>query len=378
LNSALGMFIEEFRLRGFRNFTEARITGLSPGLNLFYGPNGGGKTNLLEALGLASLAKSMRGALDSEMVQFGSKAAVVEIDGQIRKKKVNLKFAISRGGMKRIVGEFGKALRVSDAVGMFAVVFILPDDVNITSGSPKHHRNFLDIYLSQLSHKYLLDLMEYQKVLKQRNALLRKLKNGSENIRHLDSWDANLVGPALRIMAARSLFLEEIKPLIAEISVELLGPSEELRISYRPRMELDDFSDSKGGLAILNRERARDLKLGATFCGPHRDLMDLSFGGKPLRNYGSLGQKKCAMIALKLAAFRTLSRHRGEEAILVLDEAFAALDNNRLEALLCLLSEYGQVFLASAVTSGLERRVKIFDVDSGRVSERDCNHVCGN
>ncbi len=258
------------------------------------------------------------------------------------------------------------------------MVFILPDDINITSGSPRYHRNFLDIYLSQLSHKYLLDLIEYQKALKQRNALLRKLKSGREDIRHLDSWDKSLVGPALRIMAARSTFLSEIKPATSEISAKLSGSAESLCISYHPRMEISDFSDTKGALSALGKERSKDLKLGATFCGPHRDVMDLTFGDKPLRNFGSLGQKKCAMIALKLAAFKALSKHRREPAILVLDEAFAALDNSRLEALLDLLSGFGQVFLASAASTDLENGVKIYDIASGRVTERDVNHVSGN
>jgi DNA replication and repair protein RecF len=276
------------------------------------------------------------------------------------------------------VGAFGQALRVSDAVGTFAMVFILPDDINITSGSPKHHRNFLDIYLSQLSHKYLLDLMEYHRILKQRNALLRKLKSGTEDIRHLDSWDRSLAGPALRIMAARAAFLKEIMPGISELSAKLTGMIGTVSVSYHPRMEISDFSDMKEVLAALKIERSRDLKLGATFSGPHRDMMDISLGGKSLRNFGSLGQKKCAMIALKLAAFQALSTHRGEPAILILDEPFAALDSSRLKALLEMLSDFGQVFLASAVATDLDNCVSIYYVDSGRVNKRDVDHVSGN
>jgi DNA replication and repair protein RecF len=259
------------------------------------------------------------------------------------------------------------------------MVFILPDDINITSGSPRHHRSFLDIYLSQLSHNYLLDLMEYKRVLQQRNALLRKLKRGDENIRHLDSWDESLIGPALRIMASRAAFLDEIKPDISEISSNLLGPAETVSIIYQPRMPLSDFTDKKEALAAFKLERSRDLKLGATFIGPHRDIIEISVGAKPLRNFGSLGQKKCVMIALKLAAFKALSRHRGEPAILLLDEAFAALDKGRSMALLSFLSGLGQVFLASADVTGL-KDVKIYDVDAGCITRSDIgtNNVSGN
>jgi DNA replication and repair protein RecF len=269
------------------------------------------------------------------------------------------------------VGAFGQALRVSDAVGAFAMVFILPEDINITSGSPRHHRSFLDIYLSQLSHKYLLDLMEYQKVLKQRNALLRKLKSGEANINHLDTWDESLISPALHIMAARASFLEEIKPAIARISAQLLGGGEAVHVSYQPRMAISDFSDKKGAIAALKAQRSKDLKLGASFSGPHRDLIDIEVNERPLRNFGSLGQKKCVMIALKLAAFEALSRHRGEAAILILDEAFAALDSIRSKALLALLSGIGQVFLASASVDGLENSVKQYRVASGCITQCD-------
>ncbi len=255
------------------------------------------------------------------------------------------------------------------------MVFILPDDINITSGSPRYHRSFLDIYLSQLSHKYLLDLMEYQRALKQRNALLRKLKTGKEDIHHLDTWDQSLVVPALRIMAARTAFLESLNPAILEISAKLLGPDELLFVSYRPRMEISNFGDTKGALAAMADERSRDLKLGATYCGPHRDMLEISLGQKPIRNFGSLGQKKCAMMALKLAAFQALSKHRGEPAILVLDEAFAALDNIRLKSLLGLLSGLGQVFLASAASADFDHDVRLYDVDMGRVTRRDSGSV---
>jgi DNA replication and repair protein RecF len=278
------------------------------------------------------------------------------------------------------VGAFGQALRVSDAVGTLAMVFILPEDINITSGSPRHHRSFLDIYLSQLSHKYLLNLMEYQKVLKQRNALLRKLKSGEENIRHLDSWDESLIGPALNIMAARAAFLEKLKPDISEISSKLLNISETVNTSYQPRLSITDFTERKGALAALRSERSKDLKLGASFSGPHRDLIDISVGGRPFRNFGSLGQKKCVMIALKLAAFKALSANRGEPAILVLDEAFAALDKGRSLALLGLLSGIGQVFLATATATGLENNAKLYDVDAGGVTQNNMDkfHVSGN
>jgi DNA replication and repair protein RecF len=266
-------------------------------------------------------------------------------------------------------------MRLSDVVGTFAMVIVLPDDINLTSGSPRHHRNFLDVYLSQISPKYLANLIDYQKVLKQRNALLKKLKSGrgAERPEHLDVWDESLVPPALRIMRARRHFLEEITPRVAELSTKLSAGSEDIKAGYLPSLGTIENGDIKGASAILRKARSRDLKLGVTILGPHRDQIEITFGGEPLRNFGSLGQKKCVMLALKFAAWEMLSKRRGEPAILVMDEAFAALDSARSKTLLELLSGFGQVFLASASemifahTSGCG----VYEVSAGRVTAKE-------
>jgi len=164
---------------------------------------------------------------------------------------------------------------VSDAVATFAIVFVLPEDINITSGSPRHHRSFLDIYLSQFSRKYLLDLIEYQRILKQRNALLRKLKSGERagDPGHLDVWDESLMKPALLVMAARDAFIDEIGPKVAELVIKLGAADEKVEVKYQPRMVLENFEDLKAAVSAFRTERPRDLKLGATFLGPHRDVI---------------------------------------------------------------------------------------------------------
>jgi DNA replication and repair protein RecF len=260
-------------------------------------------------------------------------------------------------------------------VSTFAIVFILPEDIYITSGSPKYHRNFFDIYLSQFDRGYLSDLMEYQKVIKQRNALLKDLKDSQrtpENVPELDAWDMSLLQPAMLIMAARQKFTGEIKANVKNLIAGASGSNERVEISYRPKIALKDFHDFREAAALLRKERKRELTHGFTVIGPHRDTFEISIGKTSLRKYGSMGQKKTAMIAMKLAALQALSAHRGEPAILVLDEAFAELDPDRANWLLGLLSGFGQVFLASANMSGLNMtgEMKIYDVAQGKVKER--------
>ena len=265
-----------------------------------------------------------------------------------------------------MVGPFGRSMRVSDTVGTFAIVFILPEDVNITTGSPKSHRNFLDIYISQLSHLYLRSLIEYQKTLKQRNALLKKIKERSAGVSQLDAWDDGLIKRALEVMKFRDDFVREIGPNVTKISAKLSGTRDDVVVAYKPKIQISEIDDYEAALAALRQGRDRDLRIGASLIGPHRDSLDITVGGRPLRQFGSLGQKKTVMIGMKLATLETLSERRKERAILVMDEAFAELDKNRANMLLSLLSDGGQVFLASATMAGPEREgMTVFEVDDG-------------
>jgi DNA replication and repair protein RecF len=276
-----------------------------------------------------------------------------------------------------VIGAFGKAMRAADAVGTFAIVFILPEDINITSGSPRYHRNFLDIYLSQFSRAYLADLMDYQRVLKQRNALLKKLKTGKAiDMRQLDVWDDALIGPAFSIMAARANFISEIRPRVADVSRLISRGHDTVDIAYHPRLGIDHEKGTDGAAMTLRQERDRDVRMGATMLGPHRDVIDITVNNGAVREFGSMGQKKTVMVAMKLAAREAISAHRGEPAILVLDEAFAVLDREREGLLLGLLSggsesmTAGQVFLASAVPTGLDdlADVRVFRIEDGEIA----------
>jgi DNA replication and repair protein RecF len=265
-------------------------------------------------------------------------------------------------------------MRVSDAVGTFAMVFILPEDINLTSGSPRYHRSFLDIYLSQFSRAYLNNLVEYQRILKQRNALLKSLKEGEKisGAAELDAWDRNLIAPALKIMISRKEFLGEIESIVGETVSGLSGSRENVGIAYKPSIDIGEYDNSDTALDYFRQFRKRDKKYGTTVAGPHRDTIEIVMNRKPLREFGSLGQKKSVMIAMKLAALEVISTHLRDRAILVLDEAFAEFDSGRTRSLLNLLSARGQVFLASADEKEIVRfyeNIRIFRVTDGAVTE---------
>lgn len=193
----------------------------------------------------------------------------------------------------------------------------------------------------------------------------------------MDVWDEGMVGPVCRIMAARKEFIDEIRPRVTEISSLISSGADLIEISYKPRLAVIGPRDM---ISFLKKERERDIKMGATLYGPHRDIIDIVANQTPIKEFGSMGQKKTVMLAMKIAALGALSAHRGEPAILILDEAFAVLDNQRERRLLELLSgrqdstltSGGQVFLATAVATELDARndVKIFEVKAGSAMEK--------
>jgi DNA replication and repair protein RecF len=258
-------------------------------------------------------------------------------------------------------------------VGTFAIVFILPEDINLTSGSARYHRNFLDIYLCQFSRRYLDSLLEYQRTLRQRNALLKSMKDGEKESggMELDVWDKNLIPAALNIMASRREFIREIEIEAAKIVSFLSGSRENVEIAYDPGIDIPDLGDRDSAMKLFRRYRSRDKRYGTTMVGPHRDAAVVKLNGVPLREFGSLGQKKSVMIAMKLAALEVMSAHLRDRAILVLDEAFGEFDRGRAEALLSLLSGKGQVFLASAEEKefgAFYKNLRVFYVENGAVT----------
>ena len=230
----------------------------------------------------------------------------------------------------------------------------------------------MDVYLSQQSRSYLSMLIEYQKTLKQRNSLLKKIRADykSADIGHLDIWDDKYLELSLDLMRARRGYIESLAPRVSELSRHLSSNLESAKIKYSPRLMIPDGASRPQALEVLRSHRQADIKTGVTHFGPHRDLIDIFVNHQPLRPYGSMGQKKTAMIAMKLAALEKLSESRNESAILILDEAFAQLDNNRSQALLSLLSGYGQVFLASAAEPPVDGKAAKFEISNGAIKGR--------
>lgn len=361
MNTPPSLVCRELRLRQFRNFAELDLVFPATGAAVI-GPNGSGKTNLIEALYYLEIFRSFRGASDDQLVRFGGEA--FHIRGRFEDPSSGRELEITaayekRRRKKKVTLDGVEAERLSDALGRIGVVVFSPSDVGIIAGSPGERRRFLDIVLSLNVRGYVAALQRYRHTLKQRNTLLRD--NAAAAV--VDPWTEALVDAGAAIMAARAAWVAENATGFAQryqrVGGELPG-----RMEYRPAVSdaRDPDADFAGALrSELERLWPRERDRGLTLTGPHRD--DLGFvrgeegGGNDLRDYGSGGQQRTAAVSLRLVEAETIRRARGRAPMILLDDIFAELDPGRSERLLALLEdEPGQAVLTAPKASDLEVR----------------------
>lgn len=237
----------------------------------------------------------------------------------------------------------------------------------MTTGPSTCHRRFFDLYISQVNRAYIDCLLSFQKTLTQRNRLLKAITHDNSDKRQLDAWDELLIEDGAKIIAARKVFVDSITEA-TQTFYKKFDNNSLLRIAYLPKIASDE-TDIKTAIAkLLQIYRPRELRAGVTFVGPHRDKLEISLNDRPIRHYGSRGQKRCAMIALKLGAAEFLSQTDSGDVILILDEAFAELDIDKSRALLEILAGKRQVFMATAgMFSDMGLKVERFTVNNGKI-----------
>jgi DNA replication and repair protein RecF len=351
------LFIEALSLRNFRNYENLELQ-FEPSGNLFLGGNAQGKTNLLEAIHCLITARSQRNAEEEELIRNGAEFSLLRgtgLGGEGQRVTIELSSLRQQGRQLKINGAIHR--KMSDLVGLFYVVNLSPEDVNVVGGSPQQRRRFLNFCLCQISSSYWASLIEYGRILQQRNIALKSLSgrkwrpaDGDE----LQAWNQQLATVGARIIRKREEVLKKIDPEVKLFHQRISDGGEEIFLTYRPTFELAGDRDiERKFLDALDREREKELKAGVTVVGPHRDDVMMTVNGMDLRTFGSQGQQRTAAIALKLAAARFFEKTMGEQPILLLDDVFAELDRQRTSLLFDLLAEFGQLFIATAKESDL-------------------------
>jgi DNA replication and repair protein RecF len=345
--------IQSVQLTNFRNHLRT-IFECSPAVNIFVGNNGEGKTNILEGISYLCLTKSFYAASDAvvlstDKTSFNAEAHILSEGGVAYNVAVEYERIPNA---KKI--SINKALveRPSAMVGMFPVVILSPEKNAITFGSPADRRAFLDLVISQASRSYLETLLEYRKVLKQRNKILydvklRKVERNGE----IDPWDEALVRLGSIVMRKRMTFLEEFTPCVLDAYRQLTTAEEVPQLQYAPSFELIETQNEKSTETIfdeaLKNRFYEERKIGHSLIGPHRDECVFKINNMELRSYASQGQHKTFLIALKLAEFFYLKERCKETPILLLDDVLSELDQERISKLLELSGKLGQSFVTT-------------------------------
>lgn len=315
------MWIKNIKIKNFRNYINEEIS-FNKNINVFFGENAQGKTNIIESIFLCGIGKSFRAKKDNEMINFNAENAMIEIEFQ--KKDREGKIKIELGLKKNIYLNGIKLKKLSELLGNINLVIFTPEDINILKGSPQDRRKFLDIMISQLRPNYLNCLTLYLKTLEQRNNYLKQIKEKGKDEELLEIWDEKLAQYGEQIYKYRKEFIEKIKNKIENIHNLITENKEKIKIEY------DSICKNKEEFfKILKERRKLDIIKGFTTKGIHRDDFKIFINEKEIDIYGSQGQNRTAMLSLKLSELEVIKDEIGEEPILLLDDFMSELDSKR-------------------------------------------------
>ncbi|TAK59707.1 MAG: DNA replication and repair protein RecF [Bacteroidetes bacterium] len=373
------MQLTTLRLHNFRNHTDSTFE-FGGGANLFLGDNGQGKTNVLEAISYLCLTKSFYASSDSIALKLGAELFEVEgtfITGETNEHVVRVAYDKQQSEKAYFINR--KSVEpFSSVIGKFPVVICSPEHNPVTAGGPDERRRFCDFVVSQASPVYFKALLEYRRVLKQRNKILLDAKlNGSNPARLLESWDEQLVQHGSALTYRRKLFIDDFAVMLRAQYHHLIGEEEEPAMEYEPFQErfATDAECKEMMKKALAHSKTEEARVGATLVGPHRDEFVFKINGLDLRKYGSQGQHKTFLVGLKLGEFHYLKNLCSEQPLLLLDDIFSELDERRSERLLDFVGTISQTFITSTTMKWFEpfdtmtERNKKFYIREGAVAE---------
>jgi DNA replication and repair protein RecF len=359
--------VAELSLRDFRSYADVELS-LSPGLSTFVGPNGQGKTNLVEAVEYVAMQSSHRVWSDQPLVRHGAEQAVVRACIRRGDRQALVELEINPGRSNRGRLNRGTPSRARDVLGVLRAVVFSPDDLSLVKGDPGERRRFLDDLLVARQPRFSGVRLDYERVLKQRNSLLKTAggrttgRRSESAMATLEVWDAHLAKAGAELLVARLRLVRDLAPRVAEhyrtiASATTRPGADTTAVTYQASWELPpdalERADVAGLLvAELARKRDDELDRGITLVGPHRDDLQLGVGGVPARGYASHGESWSLALALRLSAFDLL-REDADDPVLILDDVFAELDEQRRTTLARLVADTEQVLVTAAVPADL-------------------------
>ena len=359
------MYIQMLRLADYRNYANLELE-FSQGTNILYGDNAQGKTNILEALLVAATTKSHRGVYDRDLIRFG------QDEGHIRcvliKKgldwQIDLHLRKSRSKGIAINGQ--RIRKASELIGLLHVVLFSPEDLSIVKSGPALRRRFLDMELCQLDPSYLHDLNQYNKIVEQRNRLLRQIPDNPSLEETISIWNEQLLNFGCNVIRRRQEFIRDLNEVIGKIHLRLSGEKEHLQLIYEPNVTEDRFADE------LERIRIREKYIGSTAIGPHKDDFSFCCDEIDIRRYGSQGQQRTCALSLKLSELELVKRMTGEEPVLMMDDVLSELDTSRQNYLLESLGGIQTFITCTGLDEFVRHRFtidRLYRVEAGNVTQ---------
>lgn len=368
------LYIKKVSLRNFRNY-EALNVELDKGISIFYGQNAQGKTNIIESIYIASTGKSHRTQKDSELVRWESEDARIKIEFEKGKDNKSVEIYLKRGFKKQVKLNGVKLNKIGELIGNLNTVIFSPDHMKIIKEGPAERRRFIDIILSQVKPGYYYNLIQYLKVLEQRNNLLNEAKNNINLLKTMDVWNEQLVFFGTKIIMARNEFINSLNIYAEEIHKKISNGREMLDIKYSPSIEkcYETEKDIEKAFAdSLKRFKDMDLRRGVTHKGPHRDDVLFDINGMEVRTYSSQGQQRTALLSLKISELKYMSAETAEIPVLLLDDVFSELDTERQKYLMEFIRDVQTVITCTDVEYMDKLKLngsRIFNVINGMVYE---------
>ena len=368
------MIIKSLELADFRNYETLNIS-FDKGTNILYGNNAQGKTNILEAIYISATTKSHKGSKDKEIINFNKEEAHIRTYLEKEDVEYRVDMHLRKSKSKGIAIDRQKIKKAADLLGLLNVVFFSPEDLSIIKNGPAERRRFADMELCQLDNFYLYNLNHYNRIINQRNKLLKDMYFNPQLKETLNIWDSQLVSFGSKIIERRELFSRQLCEIIKEIHNKLSGGKEELVIKYEPDVTIEEFE------ARMRGNQEKDIHSKTTSTGPHRDDFTFIVNGIDIRKYGSQGQQRTAALSLKLSEIELVKKMTKDTPVLLLDDVLSELDSNRQNYLLNSIGEIQTIITCTGLDEFINNRFKInriFKVTEGTaelITENNLNKI---
>ncbi|MBQ0035885.1 MAG: DNA replication/repair protein RecF [Firmicutes bacterium] len=359
------MYIKSVQLDGYRNYKNATVY-FDKGTNVLYGDNAQGKTNVLESIFMCATTKSHKGTRDKEVIGFNENEAHITMYLDKNSDEYKIDMLLRKDKSKVVAINGSKIKKATELLGVLNVVLFSPEDLGIIKDGPSERRRFIDMELCQLDGIYLYNLSKYNKIVDQRNKLIKDSYNNKDLLDTLNIWDQQLISYGIPIIEKRKKFIEDLNEIIGEVHSKLTNGKEKLIISYEPDVNVDNFEKE------LAKSRDKDIRYKQTGVGPHRDDFSFVVNDIDIRKFGSQGQQRTAALSLKLSEIEIVKKITGHIPVLLLDDVLSELDSNRQNYLLNTIGDIQTIITCTGLDDFVNNNFsinKIIKVSNGTILE---------